>query len=182
MRATYYRTAPWWISVEPLCCGAPLRVSFTPPLRSISRLSGKRSTQRGPNALWVLTRLPFPACNAAVPSPLWRRSSLGSIWPAVTCTATTTGVTALSRSTTRSGSVPCAGWWVHTCRCGWAARQPSMWTRARPRTPLCHADTCVRRSQWSTGQRSPFPTAPTPSTPPAPSVPPSSVSLRAAPS
>lgn len=182
MRVIYCRTAPWWIYVEPLCCGVLQKASFTLPPKSIWRLSGRRSMQRAHSAPWVLTHSPSPACNAAAPSPLWRTSSLGSTWPVATCTATTTGATVQSRSPTLSESVPCAEWSGPTCHCGWAVSRPSMWTQVHPLMPLCHVDTCVRRSQSSTGQRSLCPTAPTPSTPPAPSVPPSSASLRAFPS
>ncbi len=109
-RAIFCRTAPWWIYVELLCCGALPKASSTLPPKSIWRLSGRRSMQHGPNALWVSTRSPSLACSAAAPSPLWRTSSPGSTWPVVTCTVTTTGATAQSRSPTLSGSVPCAGW------------------------------------------------------------------------
>ena len=182
MRVISCRTAPWWICVEPLCCGVLRKASSTLPPKSIWRLSGRRSTRHGPSALWVSTRLPSPACNAAAPSHLSRTSSHGSTWRAATCTVTTTGATVQSRRPALSESVPCAGWLGPTCRCGWAVRRLSTWTQVHQHMPLCHVDTCVRRSPSSTGRRSLCLTAPTPSTPPAPSVPPSSVSLRAVPS
>lgn len=182
MRAIFYRTAPWWICVEQRCCGALLKASSTLPRKSTWRHSGRRSMQRAPSALWVSIPSPSPACTGVVPFHLWKTSSLGCTWRAVTCTVTTTGATVRSRRPTLSESVPCAGWWGPTCHCGWAASRPSTWTQVHPHTPSCHADMCVQRSRSSTGQRSLCPTVLTPSTQPAPFAPPNLAQLRAIPS
>lgn len=68
-------------------------------------------------------------------------------------------------------NVPCAGAWVPTCPCGWAASLLCTWTLELPLTLLCRAATSAQRGQPGTGLRPRFLTGRTPSDLCAPSAP-----------
>lgn len=74
-------------------------------------------------------------------------------------------------------NVPCAGAWVPTCPCGWAANLQCTWTLEPPLTVLCRAATSAQRGQPGTGLRPRFRMGRTPSdlsalSAPLPSAPP----------
>lgn len=164
MSQTHCRTAHWLTCVVPHCCGEA-RVAYGARLRSSSLSRCARSWMLHVlSVLWASTRWPSPAWRNVPP---WTRSSHGSTWTAVTCTATTTGASAgrkIRRWGQPSASAPCAGRWALTCPCGWAARVACIWTQVPQHTLSAPVATCAQKKQRKAGARSHCPTEHTLST------------------
>lgn len=164
MSQTRCRTALWLTCVAPHCCGGA-RVAYGAHLRSSSSSHCVRSWMLHVLSVrWASTRWLFPAWRNVPPLT---KSSHGSTWTVVTCTATTTGASAgrrIRQWEQLSASAPCAGRWAPTCPCGWAVKVACIWTQGPRHTLSAPVATCARRKQHKAGARSHCHTEHTPST------------------